>query len=142
MPHLLPIKENLSAPPYGAGHPKLSDKENQRLFLFGGGPKEITQLKQWADMFPNTISIAGTCNMNQELALMSHLDIMLSMDSGNMHLASLVGTPVISIWGATHPLPDLWVGTSISTMLYREIYLAALALYSGTSPATGKTMLV
>ena len=82
---------------------KLSDKENQRLFLFGGGPKEITQLKQWADMFPNTISIAGTCNMNQELALMSHLDIMLSMDSGNMHLASLVGTPVISIWGATHP---------------------------------------
>ena len=54
-------------------------------------------------MFPNTISIAGTCNMNQELALMSHLDIMFLMDSGNMHLASLVGTPVISIWGATHP---------------------------------------
>ena len=31
------------------------------------------------------------------------MDIMLTMDSANMHLASLVGTPVVSIWGATHP---------------------------------------
>jgi ADP-heptose:LPS heptosyltransferase len=42
--------------------------------------------------------------MKEELALMSHLDVMVSMDSGNMHLASLVNTPVVSIWGATHPL--------------------------------------
>jgi ADP-heptose:LPS heptosyltransferase len=41
--------------------------------------------------------------MHQELILMSHLDVMLSMDSANMHLASLTGIPVISVWGATHP---------------------------------------
>jgi ADP-heptose:LPS heptosyltransferase len=41
--------------------------------------------------------------MQQELILMSHLDVMISMDSSNMHLASLTNTPVISIWGATHP---------------------------------------
>jgi ADP-heptose:LPS heptosyltransferase len=41
--------------------------------------------------------------MSQELILMSHLDVMLSMDSANMHLASLTGIPVVSIWGATHP---------------------------------------
>ena len=34
---------------------------------------------------------------------MSHLQVMISMDSANMHLASLVNTPVVSIWGATHP---------------------------------------
>jgi ADP-heptose:LPS heptosyltransferase len=34
---------------------------------------------------------------------MSHLDVMLSMDSANMHLASLTATPVVSVWGATHP---------------------------------------
>ena len=34
---------------------------------------------------------------------MSHLDVMISMDSANMHLASLTNTPVVSIWGATHP---------------------------------------
>jgi ADP-heptose:LPS heptosyltransferase len=34
---------------------------------------------------------------------MSYVDVMLTMDSGNMHLASLVETPNVSIWGATHP---------------------------------------
>jgi ADP-heptose:LPS heptosyltransferase len=34
---------------------------------------------------------------------MNQMDLMVSMDSANMHLASLVNTPVISIWGATHP---------------------------------------
>ena len=38
-----------------------------------------------------------------ELVLMGQLDVMLSMDSANMHLASLVGTRVVSIWGGTHP---------------------------------------
>lgn len=28
---------------------------------------------------------------------------MISMDSANMHLASIVGTRCVSIWGATHP---------------------------------------
>ena len=28
---------------------------------------------------------------------------MVSMDSANMHFASVLGTPVVSIWGATHP---------------------------------------
>ena len=39
----------------------------------------------------------------RSLVLMSHLDVMISMDSANMHFASLVNTPVVSIWGATHP---------------------------------------
>ena len=34
---------------------------------------------------------------------MSHLDVMVSMDSANMHLASICGTRVVSVWGATHP---------------------------------------
>ena len=48
--------------------------------------------------------VAGRLKLEQELALMSHLKLMVSMDSANMHLASLAGTPVVSIWGATHPL--------------------------------------
>ena len=42
-------------------------------------------------------------NLQEELVLMSHLDVMVSMDSANMHLASLVHVPVVSVWGATHP---------------------------------------
>jgi ADP-heptose:LPS heptosyltransferase len=39
---------------------------------------------------------------------MSHLDGMVTMDSGNMHLASLVACPVISVWGATHTLAGFY----------------------------------
>ena len=78
--------------------------EGIRIFLFGGGKKEVDILTSWANKYPSATCIAGKLKMDAELALMSHLDVMVSMDSGNMHLASLVNTPVVSIWGATHPL--------------------------------------
>ena len=34
---------------------------------------------------------------------MSNLDLMLSMDSGNGHMAAMFGVPVITMWGNTHP---------------------------------------
>lgn len=74
-----------------------------RVFLFGGGKKEIEVLSGWQRRYPRVCSVAGQLKMQQELALMSWLDVMVTMDSGNMHLASLVGTPVVSVWGATHP---------------------------------------
>ena len=42
-------------------------------------------------------------SLADELALMRHCDVMVTMDSVNMHLASLVALPVVSVWGATHP---------------------------------------
>ena len=82
----------------------LNTQPNIRIFLFGGGKKEVEILSTWANKYPSATCIAGKLKLDAELALMSHLDIMVSMDSGNMHLASLVNTPVVSIWGATHPL--------------------------------------
>lgn len=60
-------------------------------------------MEEWAQHFPNVISTAGKLTINMELALMSNMDVMLVMDAANMHLASLVNIPVVSIWGATHP---------------------------------------
>lgn len=83
---------------------KLLSADNRlRIFLFGGGKDETETLTQWASKYNHVFSCAGRFSFDEELALMSRLDVMLSMDSGNMHLASLVGTPVVSIWGATHP---------------------------------------
>ena len=83
---------------------KLDAQKGLKIFLFGGGKREIEILTQCANQYPSATCIAGKLKMDAELALMSHLDVMVSMDSGNMHLASLVNTPVVSIWGATHPL--------------------------------------
>ena len=80
----------------------LDKEEDVRMFLFGAGEKEMNVLKEWAQKYPHAVIPEGL-RMERELILMSHLDVMVSMDSANMHLASLVNTPVVSIWGATHP---------------------------------------
>lgn len=83
---------------------ELSSNPSNHIFLFGGGAHESKILKGWAAKYPRTVSLAGMrAGFPVELALVSHLDVMVSMDSANMHLASLVATPVVSVWGATHP---------------------------------------
>ncbi|WP_080902562.1 glycosyltransferase family 9 protein [Parabacteroides sp. Marseille-P3160] len=81
----------------------LSKKKHFRLFLFGGRGKEEEMLARWEAKYPHVKSMVGICSLDQELMLISRLDVLLCMDSANMHFASLVGTPVLSIWGATHP---------------------------------------
>lgn len=77
--------------------------ETNQVLLFGGGNEEGFVLQQWADEIPHVQNIAGKFSFAEELAIISNLDVMLSMDSANMHLASLFNIPVVSIWGATHP---------------------------------------
>lgn len=76
--------------------------------LFGGGRKEQDILGAWANKYPGVTSVAGKHSLAEELGIMRSLRLMLTMDSGNMHLASLVGTRVVSIWGATHPYAGFW----------------------------------
>ena len=47
--------------------------------------------------------VAGKLAFEAEIQLISNLDIMLSMDSGNSHIAAMLGVKVITLWGATHP---------------------------------------
>ena len=82
---------------------QLSQHSNYRIFLFGGGKQELEVLTSWEKKFPNTKTLSNQLKLRGELALISQLDVMISMDSSNMHMASLTNTPVISIWGATHP---------------------------------------
>lgn len=81
----------------------LNQDSNIKIFLFGSGTKEREILDNWEQKYPNVICASGKINLMNELLLISYLDVMVSMDSANMHLASLVETPVVSIWGATHP---------------------------------------
>jgi len=81
----------------------LSKRTNYKIFLFGGGKKEVEILGKFASELENTIVVAGKINFEQELELISNLDLMLSMDSGNAHIAAMYGVETITLWGATHP---------------------------------------
>ena len=112
---------------------ELSSKGNIKIIMFGGGDTEKEQLEEWENKFNNCISVVGKLRFSEELSLISNLDAMLSMDSGNAHLAAIFGVPVISIWGVTHPfagfrafnqpmenciLPDLEKYPKIPTSVY------------------------
>ena len=58
---------------------------------------------RWAGKYEGVESLAGRFGFEEELERIAALDVMVSMDSANMHFASCLGIPVVSIWGATHP---------------------------------------
>ncbi len=77
-------------------------KGNYKIFLFGAGEIENEILLDWATIYKNVNAVHTTLQLGEELELIKQLDVMLSMDSANMHLAALVNTPVVSVWGSTH----------------------------------------
>lgn len=81
----------------------LGDRPGTTVFLFGGGMDEKRQIEGLCAKYSHVRPAGSQQGLKGELALMGQLDLMLSMDSANMHLASLVGTRVVSLWGGTHP---------------------------------------
>ena len=77
---------------------------NCDIYLFGGGKQEVKQLDILASKFNSRVqNMAGKLPFEAELALISNLDVMLAMDSGNAHLAANYGISVVTVWGVTHP---------------------------------------
>lgn len=77
--------------------------QNHKIVLFGGGKAETAILHDMEDAFENVTSIAGKLSLDEELDVISNLDAMLSMDSGNAHIAAMLGVKTVTIWGVTHP---------------------------------------
>lgn len=71
------------------------------IYLFAAPGEQRKRLQTFTHLpAVSVVSFAG--GLRNELAFMAGLEVMLSMDSANCHLASLVGCPVITVWGATH----------------------------------------
>tara|TARA_B110001450_G_scaffold37265_1_gene33078 strand:+ start:4059 stop:5102 length:1044 start_codon:yes stop_codon:yes gene_type:complete len=115
----------------------LSKHTDTSILLFGGGAKEKAALDVVAAKYNNVINVTGTLPFEKELQLISNLSVMLSMDSGNGHLAAMYGVPVVTVWGVTHPaagfapfgqtkemqlLPDLEKYPLIPTSIYGNKY--------------------
>jgi ADP-heptose:LPS heptosyltransferase len=81
----------------------ISERYKVRFWLFGGN-EESERLVSFQEKVKDSENISGKLTLSEELALMSKLDLMIAMDSSNMHMAALVGTKVISIWGGTDPV--------------------------------------
>ncbi|AUP81604.1 ADP-heptose--LPS heptosyltransferase RfaF [Flavivirga eckloniae] len=74
-----------------------------KVVLFGGGTKEVAILNDFEEGLEGVKSLAGKLSLDEELDVISNLEIMVSMDSGNAHIAAMLGVKVVTIWGVTHP---------------------------------------
>ena len=98
-------------------------QENHNVFLFGFGKLEMETIDRWSNVFPNVYSrfdltvhfnkyfndvstglmTDEQANFSNDIAQISNLDLMISMDSANGHIAANYNVPVITLWGLTHP---------------------------------------
>jgi len=80
----------------------ISESNNVKFWLFGG-LEDSERIAAFQKLVPGSENLTGKLTLEEELAFMSKLDLMIAMDSSNMHMAALTGTKVISIWGGTDP---------------------------------------
>ena len=77
--------------------------EGHDIYLFGARGAEEAVLAEWEHDSVCIHSVAGKYTLEEEIALMGRMQVMVSMDSANQHLASLAGARVLTVWGATTP---------------------------------------
>jgi len=87
---------------------ELAKRNDVQLLFFGAPGSEAGLLNEWEAEIPCSLNVAGKISFAEELQLISNVRVMISMDSANMHLASIYGVPVVSTWGATHPFAGFY----------------------------------
>lgn len=75
---------------------------NIKFYFFGYGNTEKSIIDEHFNELENSINCIGKYNFSEELTFISSLNLMVSMDSANGHLAAMFGIPVITLWGVTH----------------------------------------
>lgn len=76
------------------------------VILTGAG-KDVRACQEVAAQCPQAINLCARTNLSDLAALTQRASICITNDSGPMHLAAALGTPLVAIFGPTDPL---WVG--------------------------------
>lgn len=74
-----------------------------QILLIGRSPGDDHVLPAMLGAVPNAINAVGNLTLRQSAALMKQCRVFICNDSGPMHFAAAVGTPTVSIFGATDP---------------------------------------
>lgn len=83
------------------------------VVVLGGGPDDAAACADIAEQAGTGVaSLAGKTTIPEWAALLKMSDCVVSNDSGGMHLATAVGTPVAGIYGLTDPAKTGPLGTS------------------------------
>ncbi|PIE56578.1 MAG: ADP-heptose--LPS heptosyltransferase [Desulfobulbus propionicus] len=73
--------------------------------LFGGSKNDLSYIQKICDQLPadSWIVSAGKVSLLGTVALLKCCRAYIGLDSGPMHMAAMVGVPVVALFGPTHP---------------------------------------
>lgn len=72
--------------------------------IFFGGPGEADYVTEIAGQVPGSMNAAGKTDLVQLTSLLKRCRVLLTNDTGPMHLSAAVGTPVVALFGSTNPV--------------------------------------
>lgn len=81
----------------------LADEEGMRVFILGGPNERGLAERLNAMAGGRAVNLAGRDSLEALPALLSRLDVFISGDTGPLHVAALVGTATVALFGATDP---------------------------------------
>jgi lipopolysaccharide heptosyltransferase II len=85
---------------------RLIEKMDAQIVLTGA-PDDLPQIErvlQRTYAREQVINLTGKTNLTQLAALLQMADLLISGDSGPLHMGVACGTPIVSIYGPTNPL--------------------------------------
>jgi heptosyltransferase II len=91
-----------------------------RVVFFGSAHESVLVEQVRALMVHDAVSLAGQDTLDAFVALAARCAVMITNDSGSMHIASAVGTPVVSIFGPTDPGRTAPM-SAFATVLHRQL---------------------
>ena len=72
--------------------------------VFGGSPNECAYIERiLSRMRHNGANAAGVLSLTGAVALIKRASVYVGLDTGPMHMAAMAGTPVVALFGPTHP---------------------------------------
>lgn len=80
------------------------------------------------------VILAGKTNLKQLIALMARAELVISADSGPLHMANSVGVPVIAIFGPTRPETTGPRGKGKAIILQKDVGCNQAVCYNLTCP--------
>jgi len=89
---------------YASVADRLAEKSGAAICILGGpGEESIASTIQGAMKHP-AMSLAGKLSLDELAYVLSRLDLLITNDSGPMHMAAAVKTPVVAIFGPEDPV--------------------------------------
>ncbi|MGB0732338.1 MAG: glycosyltransferase family 9 protein [Pontibacterium sp.] len=85
-----------------------------------GGPDEREEADQIVSLAPHAVNLCGETSILETAALLEALDLVVSQDTGAMHLAYAVGTPLVALF-STRDLSNKWHPPAASSVVLERV---------------------